>query len=376
MKICFVANRLHTNMHDTIDALISEGHDVSFISVQKSKENQRHDTVDPFVIEHKKVLRTLYTFLRKLLSIFGYRLRDKLFELPDYDTLEKRLKDVEPDVVIIKEVAMPLCLTAFYFTNKLDIETILYTQHPLESKDKLHVRFLKAVGIVPECNFTPARNNRKNLHNEKTNSYYVPLVVRKSFDLKDKQYFNHDRINILFIGKFTEKRKKHILLLRTIKQLKGGFDINLTMIGTGSKSNTIYQNVKDFIEKNGMNDMVTIKTNLPFKQMPEEYKAHDLYVLPSINEPFSISPLEAMSYGLPAIITTSNGARGCIQNGVNGYAVKPDSKKALHKAIEQMMDKSKIQTMGKNAFEYIKEYHSKKYFLKRLNKIDFFRDIK
>ena len=39
------------------------------------------------------------------------------------------------------------------------------------------------------------------------------------------------------------------------------------------------------------------------KNVQEIYKKHDLFVLPSVNEPASVSNLEAMSHGL-AVITT------------------------------------------------------------------------
>ena len=43
------------------------------------------------------------------------------------------------------------------------------------------------------------------------------------------------------------------------------------------------------------------------EQVERMYAASDLYVMPSVSEPFGIAPLEAMLYDVPVIITGSRG---------------------------------------------------------------------
>ena len=43
------------------------------------------------------------------------------------------------------------------------------------------------------------------------------------------------------------------------------------------------------------------------KQVYEMLKASDVYVMPSVSEPFGISPLEAMQVGVPSIISKQSG---------------------------------------------------------------------
>lgn len=49
------------------------------------------------------------------------------------------------------------------------------------------------------------------------------------------------------------------------------------------------------------------------------YKSSDVYVMPSVSEPFGISPLEAMQCGVPCIISKQS---GCAE--ILDYAVKVD----------------------------------------------------
>ena len=55
------------------------------------------------------------------------------------------------------------------------------------------------------------------------------------------------------------------------------------------------------------------------KQVYEVLKSSDVYVMPSVSEPFGISPLEAMQCGVPSIISKQS---GCAE--ILDYAVKVD----------------------------------------------------
>lgn len=45
-------------------------------------------------------------------------------------------------------------------------------------------------------------------------------------------------------------------------------------------------------------------------------KASDVYVMPSVSEPFGISPLEAMQVGVPSIISKQSGCAEILTNAI------------------------------------------------------------
>jgi UDP-glucose:(heptosyl)LPS alpha-1,3-glucosyltransferase len=72
------------------------------------------------------------------------------------------------------------------------------------------------------------------------------------------------------------------------------------------------------------------------------YAAADIFILPSIYDPFSNACLEALSSGLPVITTRDNGFSEIIENGVHGSIVDlPNNVSALRDAIRFWSDETR-----------------------------------
>ena len=93
----------------------------------------------------------------------------------------------------------------------------------------------------------------------------------------------------------------------------------------------------------------------PEKDIAKLYTAADIFVLPTIYDPFSNATIEAMASGLPVITTSSNGASELIDNGVEGYVI---NNPADHKLIAEKISSalSQNQEMGKKAREKAARY--------------------
>ena len=95
---------------------------------------------------------------------------------------------------------------------------------------------------------------------------------------------------------------------------------------------------------------VEFKGFVPSQEMPEVYKAADIYVIPSLYEGFSRSLVEAMASGLPAIASPSSGGLDLIEEGENGFIVSPGNISDLREKITYFCDNpEKISQMGERA---------------------------
>ncbi len=77
---------------------------------------------------------------------------------------------------------------------------------------------------------------------------------------------------------------------------------------------------------------------LPGEKLRAVLAAADVFVLPTIYDPFSNACLEALAAGLPVITTTANGFAEIIESGVDGDAVAPGDTRALATALASWAD--------------------------------------
>ena len=68
------------------------------------------------------------------------------------------------------------------------------------------------------------------------------------------------------------------------------------------------------------------------------YPVFDLFVLPSVYEPFGLVVLEAMAAGLPVVASATGGVVEIIEDKINGLLVPPGNSKALAQGIVNLME--------------------------------------
>jgi glycosyltransferase involved in cell wall biosynthesis len=67
------------------------------------------------------------------------------------------------------------------------------------------------------------------------------------------------------------------------------------------------------------------------------YPVFDIFVLPSLREPFGLVLLEAMASGIPVITTSSGGPMDFIDHNINGCLVPPQDSRRLAQKIDDML---------------------------------------
>ena len=70
--------------------------------------------------------------------------------------------------------------------------------------------------------------------------------------------------------------------------------------------------------------LVTVIKDVPPGEMSRLYLNHNVCVLPAVNEPLGISPLEAMAHGCVPLVSTGTGAAGTIASAGDGMVFAQD----------------------------------------------------
>ncbi len=360
MKFLFVAPGLHKNSKVWIETFIKNNHDIKFFRWR----NDNHEDWHPIKLEKIKVFR-LYIFIP--LSIF----REPNFHFPNPFSLYKKIKDSNSDTIIARDPAYPVSFLSLLFGRLLKKKTIIYTQTPLHKKPFIIKKILfyfiiylfKAYWITTVLG---DKNNNKKFHKK---AFYVPFPININNDIK-KQKEDYKKINIISVGKLNSPRKNHILLLKSIHKLKKEHNIHLTIIGSLGDKKNYFNKIVNYIKLNNLDISVTIKHNIPYQKMLDEYISNDLFILPSSKEAAGYSLLEAMSVGLPVICSDTNGTKCYIEEGQNGYIFKSDNFQSLYERIKLIIsDKEKMIDMSNHSLYLTKNNHSPEIFYRKFMEI-------
>jgi mannosylfructose-phosphate synthase len=73
--------------------------------------------------------------------------------------------------------------------------------------------------------------------------------------------------------------------------------------------------LKALVKETGLADRVTISGSISDEDLPDFYRAADVFALPSRYEPFGMTAIEAMACGTPTVITTNGGLYRAVTYG-------------------------------------------------------------
>ncbi|MBI1912991.1 MAG: glycosyltransferase family 4 protein [Deltaproteobacteria bacterium] len=160
---------------------------------------------------------------------------------------------------------------------------------------------------------------------------------------------NPDTIMLLFVGSGFE-RKGLMYAIRALGLLKEKGDFRLLVVGKGKASKYIEE-----AKSLGVLDRVIFKG--PVKGTAGYYGAADIFILPTIYEPFSNACLEAMASGLPVVTSRVNGASEVLQNGVNaGIIEDPADHAEVAEKTLLFLDKDKRLKAGRLSRQAAEKY--------------------
>lgn len=161
--------------------------------------------------------------------------------------------------------------------------------------------------------------------------------------------FSKKKYTFLSLGRY-HYQKRHDILLEAFKILcKKHKNVSLCIAGKDDGEKNSLQN---FINQSGLQDRVTLKDAVD--DVYELFRKSEVYVHPSEFEGMPNSVLEAMSCGLPSIVSNFDGVENIIEDKLTGILFPVNDKNSLAKQMENVLEDNKLrQSLSHNAFESI-----------------------
>ncbi len=161
--------------------------------------------------------------------------------------------------------------------------------------------------------------------------------------------------DVVYIGNLTQGKKRKafdVLFEAWVKITKQNTFARMIVLGAGDPSGW-----QEYLKENRCLQSVTFKGTVP--DVSVDLKHARVFVLPSRIEGLSNALLEAMSWGVPSVISDISTHRSVVQHDRNGLVVPVNNSELLAQAVLKLLDDEELcEKLSSNARETIEKKYS------------------
>lgn len=263
------------------------------------------------------------SYLRKIWTLYK-----------DIVTLRKLLKPA--DCVNIHDYGFGLLLPAFYgkkvYWQINDLPSFFRVGIANSSKRTLRDNLLKHYfllfkGLVTDfsVNVTKNKERIKQTIGRDAHVFYCgiePVGIERNIQLSLDR-FHKKRIHLLSSGVFFPYRNYETQLLVVEKLLQRGVDVHLNIIGSTQLNKAYSDKIMSLIDGKHLGHFVTVCGQVDGKTFKKLHEDSDLFIFINVDQSWGLAVFEAMSCGLPVIVSKSVGATEILSNNENALFVDP-----------------------------------------------------
>jgi len=277
------------------------------------------------------------------LPVFGWKNKGLVY----LRGLTKQIKKDKIDIVHLQEWFMPMIFSLRKFPNLVVTQRI--NDYPLLLK--LFTSLFASL-LLRNAAITALTSQSKHLLSaiggiSASNIMVIPNGVDVELFKPTKKHLNKKTFRILSVARLSPEKGLGTLI-KACKDLP--FDYELVIVGRGPQKKILQK----LIQQTGLSRHVHLIDFVEHTKMPEVYSSADLFVLPSLKEPFGFAVLEALSCNLPVIGTRVGGLKDIITKEV-GEVVHPGDVASLRQAILHMRSQKKKYSRGRG---YVRKFFS------------------
>ena len=179
---------------------------------------------------------------------------------------------------------------------------------------------------------------------------------------------------ILSAGVFFPRRNYETLVKVVFNLKQQSIPVHLDIIGSTDSNPEYAERIKNQINELTLSGEVTIWGQVDEQKYNELFNAADIFTFININQSWGLAVFEAMSSGLPTLVSNSVGAIELLHDGEDSLIVDPFDAKQIAEVIKTLFDDSSYYNqISANAANAVKEYTWDKLYSTKM--VDVFREL-
>jgi glycogen synthase len=188
----------------------------------------------------------------------------------------------------------------------------------------------------------------------------------KLFEMPPERFPNRTRLiecaelRLLFVGRVVDVKGVHTAIEALSRLGTAGSQPRIRLTIVGDQRDRSYQRrLAELIAETGTADLVTFAEAVPENDLFDLFQRHDLYLFPSLYEPFSLTLIQALSAGIPTIASDAGGNTEIVQDRKTGLLFRKGDAGDLVRAIRTLAEQPAMrQAVSEEARRVARGYSS------------------
>jgi len=309
--------------YELCDALAKKGIDITLVLPIRGSSNKI--TIIPTNISVIGVKTLLNPYLTKKTNYLFTTKENELYSGNLYDEVEKYTKKC---IEIIKDVDFDIIHCHDWMTFKAGVLAKKYSNKKLI----LHVHSTEYDRSIGSCNpyvYSIEMEGFKNADKIIAVSEYTKRKLVEVYNINKnkinvvhnavifdgnirKRISNSKNKIVLFLGRLSLQKGPDYFIKSAKRVLEYYKDVIFVLAGDGE----LLPNLINLSCELGIETKMLFTGRLSDEEVHELYSIADLYVMPSVSEPFGLTALEAASKGVPIIISKNSGVREILRHAL------------------------------------------------------------
>lgn len=174
-------------------------------------------------------------------------------------------------------------------------------------------------------------------------------------------------IKLLSTGVFFPYRNYESLILAVEKLTNDGVDVRLDIIGSTKLDEKYATSIAELVMGKNLSDKVKIWGQVDEDKYNELYNEANVFMFLNIDQSWGLAVFEAMSCGIPVLVSNSVGAIELLNNNEDALIIEPKDIDEICNSVKRLInDKDFYEAISQNAAEAVKSFTWEKLYSEKM----------